>query len=199
MSAFATKNVAIINIEELIKSNASIEYTKVHDREQLHLPIFPIASAPNTTHNDPVLPETFILKIPHGQIYGKNGLVIIDNQIIDELLWPWSDLKKKKTILDTPSLGTLTCVKGSVAVFAQEGSHNYYHWLLEVLPKLALLENKNIEYDYLYLPDLSSPFMLDSLLAMGINKAKILIGKNDSFIEAEMVIAPSFISRSYWT
>src|ERR1700733_1500987 len=82
-----------VTVKEL-KDTKRAKYIRVHNRMHLELPIFPIASSQNSTWADPIIPETFILQIPKGRVYSSNGIVLVDGQLVKELIWPWSALKK---------------------------------------------------------------------------------------------------------
>lgn len=195
----ATEATSVIPIKELVKQKNDMQYTKVRNRIHLDLPPFPIASSKDSTWADPIIPETFIVQVPNGHVYSSNGIVIIDGQLVQELIWPWSKLKKDEKTLNLQNLSTPRKVAGKVAVIAQEGHNNFYHWMTEILPKLALLEEKRIEFDWLYVPKLQLPFMRETLAIFGIDPKKIIEADDNTYIEAEELIVPSFVSRSCYT
>lgn len=181
-----------------LKQLNSLTYIKKQKSERLNFKRFPLASSPSATWESPVIPEAFVLNIPKGRIYSKNGYVIVSQKyLIKELLWPWSDLKKGKQKINLATLPKVKFVKGKVVVLTQEGHSNYYHWITEILPKLALV--KNMSYDYLYLPRLDYPFQHETLAVLGIDPQKIIQADQDTYIEADEVIAPSFVSKSCYT
>ncbi|MES2274287.1 MAG: glycosyltransferase family 61 protein [Chlamydiota bacterium] len=171
-----------------------ISYTKCQDRTQLLLPKFPLASSEDSSWENPMIPETFIVSIPKGQIH-SNDIVLVDNCLVKELLWRWSSLKTN--FLDLNHLSKPEHVEGKVAVISQEGHSNYYHWMVEVLPKLALLEQQHISYDWLYVPT-NLPFMRQTLHLLGVSQEKILATSPDAHIEADLIV-PSAPSLSCYT
>ncbi len=184
------------SFRDLMKENEGVSYVKHYDRMRLQLPTFPLASSEESSWTDPVMPETFILSIPKGKVYSANGLVLVHDGLIKELLWRWSSLRT--TPLDLLSLPELEYVEGKVAVITQEGHSNYYHWMVEVLPKLAILEESNISYDRLYVSSYL-PFMQQTLSLLGVDSEKILIAGRDTYIEAEELIVPSAPALSCYT
>ena len=56
-----------------------------------------------------------------------------------------------------------------------DGSHNYCHFMIEILPRLLTLQNSGVKPDW-YLIDAYLPFHLQSLQAFGIPPEKILYG-----------------------
>ena len=129
----------------------------------------------------------------------KLGSFVLVNKkyLIKELLWPFSFLKKQKNPLDQKDLSNLRHVQGKVVVLAQEGHKNYYHWITEILPKLALL--KGTQYDWVYLPRLTQPFQRETLDRMGVDPRKIIEGDENTYIVADELIVPSFVSKSFYT
>ncbi|RZI46943.1 glycosyltransferase family 61 protein [Candidatus Finniella inopinata] len=189
------ETLQIVSIERL---RTYLTYIKIHDPIRLKFTSFPLASSYSSTWASPVLPKTFIVKIPNGRVYSQNGYAIIAKKYLArELLWQWSPLKKKKKILKQHTLPVVRHVKGTVVVLTQEGHDNYYHWITEILPKLELL--KNIDYDWIYLPRLNHAFQHETLSLLGVDRRKIIEADDDTFIEAEQLIVPSYVSKSCYT
>ncbi len=192
-----SKKISIISIEQLKHINPnSLHYTKVHDPIQLSFERFPIASSEDSTYATPRIPETFILRIPKAYIYSDQGYVIINKQfMISELIWPWSPIKKSQACLE--NLPQAQKLKGTVLVLAQEGHHNYYHWMMEIIPKLALIDQ--LSYDWIYLPRIDLAFQQKTLQCLGINTSKLIQADKNTYIEADELIIPSYVSKSCYS
>ncbi len=137
--------------------------------------------------------ETFVLKIPNGKTYSHYGWIIIDNQLPQELIWKKMDwnLVFVKPITNEP----FKKISGRVAVLGQLAFLNYYHWINDILCRLALLEIFNIEYDYIYVPT-TSKFMLETLQLWGIDEHKIIQPYNENYaIQADELIVPSMVNN----
>lgn len=186
----------IISLRELTEENSGVSYIKHHDRIRLLFPMFPLASSEDSSWADPIIPETFVLTIPKGKVYSTDGIVLANDRLIKELLWRWSFLRSNP--LDLHSLPKCEYVDGKVAVIAQEGHSNYYHWMVEVLPRLAMLEERNVSYDRLYVST-HSPFMRQTLSLFGVNPEKIVEAQPNTYIEAQELIVPSAPSLSCYT
>lgn len=162
---------------------------------QMHFIPFPLSSSSAKTDPDPYIPGTFVLTIPKGRVYSDKGYVIVlRRSLVKEMLWPWSPLLKGEQSIEESTLPAIKKIKGKVVVLAQEGYQNYYHWMTEILPKIALL--KDIPYDWLCLPPLTLPFQKETLLQMGIDFKKIIEMGPLTYMEADQLIVPSFVSRS---
>jgi hypothetical protein len=190
--------IEFISVENLLKKDSSVTYTKWHSSIHMNFKKFPIPSSETSTWNNPVIGESFVLTIPHCHVFSDTGIIIIKgNTVIEELIWPWSNIKRNRK-LSTKTPKTSVTIAGRVAIIAQEGSYNYYHWITEILPKIIMLEELNIEYDWLYLPTLNT-FMRETLTVLKRDFSKIIVANKDTYIEADIVIAPSFVSRSCYS
>lgn len=185
----------IISLQDLMKESG-VSYTKHRNRTRLSFPLFPLASSEDSSWADPIIPETFILTIPGGKVYSVNGIVLVNDCLVKELLWRWSFLRTGH--LDLNDLPKSEYIGERVAVIAQEGGSNYYHWMVEVLPKLAMLEENNISYDRLYVST-QLPFMRQTLSLLGVNQEKIVEARPNTYIEAQELIIPSAPSLSCYT
>ncbi|BDC34445.1 hypothetical protein Noda2021_04030 [Candidatus Dependentiae bacterium Noda2021] len=186
-----------ISVHDLIVQNSAITYTKCHDSMQFNFDRFPLASTPASSCASPVIPETFILSIPNGRAYSSDGVVLVNNQLIQELIWPWSALKRG-SVLQLNALPPVKHIAGKVAVITQEGHANYYHWMTEVLPKLAMLADNNSEYDWLYVTA-HTPVMRQTLEYLGVDLSKVLPIEDNTYIEADELIVPSPPAYSCYT
>lgn len=195
LASFA--GIEVIPLENLLDQNLGIERQIIHNPTRLHFTPFPIASSKESTYATPRIPGTFILKIPNGSVYSSQGIVFTKNTLIKELIWPWSPLKW--SLDELSNIPSPQRINGTIAVLAQEGFRNYYHWLLEVLPKIALLEASEADYDWLYLPKMDLPFQHETLNLLGVDTSKIIEATRNTHIEAGMLITPSFASRSCYT
>ncbi len=74
------------------------------------------------------------------------------------------------------------------------GNTNYWHWLLDVLPRLAILEKVNSDHsniDYYLFPNLDEQFQNESLDLLNISKEKRLSSKDFRHIFADQIIVTS--------
>ena len=186
----------ILPLQELIKLQPDISYIKCRDSMRLTLPMFPIASSIESSWADPRIPKVFIFSVSNGRVFSRDGLVFSNHCLIKDLLWRWSYLRTSS--FDLNILSEPEYVEGKTVVIAQEGSSNYYHWMVEVLPKLALLEENNIDYDRIFVSQFL-PFMRQTLDLFGIKQEKIFEAQSNTYIEAQELIVPSAPALSCYT
>jgi len=152
---------------------------------------FPLAAEPEWLYK---IPGAYVIELEGGSVYSDNGIVLYQGKIYQDSLWTWSALYKAPN--DLFPIPAAVPIKGKVATIALEGKSNYYHWMTEILPRLALLEQANIDYDFLYVPKLQYQFQKDTLKLLGIDCQKIIEGVSNTHIQPTTVIFPSQVARS---
>lgn len=189
--AIPNYNFDIVSIYDLLKTHPDIEYIKCFDEEPFEYNPFPIARFPELHPNKGLLAESFIAKIPHGQVFSWHGWIHIDNNIIQEYIFPYAMLSGQKEMLKHFKFQNLKKITGKVAVITMPFDNCYGHWMCHVLGRLALLELHNIKYDWLYV-SCDLPYMKETLSMCGVDPAKILTPFNENYyIQADEIIVPS--------
>jgi len=79
---------------------------------------------------------------------------------------------------------------GSVAPLNYFCPHNYYHFLIDTLPRLAILKRMGIEPDA-YIVDPYKPFQSQILTALGIQSKQIIAPHNGLMLQADELVIPS--------
>jgi hypothetical protein len=80
---------------------------------------------------------------------------------------------------------------GRVAVLNTRYSHNFYHWMVDVLPRLMPLRRAGMKPDY-YLVDCLTPFQQSVLAALGIDSRQLIQPHCRLLVEADQLLVPSF-------
>jgi len=71
------------------------------------------------------------------------------------------------------------------------GAHCYYHWMLDILPKLGLLELAGIQLadvDHFLVREVNGSFHKETLARLGIDAKKIVVTKDDSYLRCEKLL-----------
>lgn len=190
----AGHNFTIISVKDLIQKYPTIGYQKCFGALPFNYQPFPLSINLNGHPCSGTFLESFVLTIPNGKVQSENGWTPIDHYYIKELVWKTQDwhLQFVKTIPKSK----IQRVHGRVAVITQPCYFQYFHWITEILCRLALLELCNIEYDYLYVTH-HALFMKETLELWGIPTEKIISPTSDTFcIQADQLIVPSIPSTS---
>ena len=182
----------IKTLEQIMENDDQIKYIPCYPARPFIYKELPLADNHYLHPYSGLFKETFILTIPNGQVTGCDGWIIVQDSIINELIW--QNVYLHKDALQQAKKNAPLIKEGRVAVIAQTGNLYYYHWMVEVLGRLALLEMQGIEYDYLYVP-LITPFMKETLELWGINPSKIIVASDDTMVIANELIVPSLVSH----
>lgn len=139
-----------------------------------------------------IFPEAFVLTIDGGRVYGKNGVVITDeDQVLADTAIEWISSVDKHSIFRKNKFRPITYVDKTVAVIASTSAHCYFHWMFDVLPRLELLQRSQIPYDKIYLNPLQHPFQKESFARLGIDPEKVIWATRSAHIKAKKLIVPS--------
>lgn len=186
-----------IGVADLIAQNPSITYIPCDQPRPFDYPRYPFMQFQHLHPHQGSFAKTFILKIPHGRAQSCYGWVIVDNSLyISEM--NWKSLYHHTSLIDQVEPDDITPIAGRVVVLGQPGFYQYWHWVSEILSRLALVEQNGVEYDWLYVPYYNT-FMKQTLNLWGIDPSKIIepSGKLDA-IYAEELIVPSLVSSLHY-
>lgn len=136
-------------------------------------------------------PPRFVLSIPDGRVVGEKGLVITnENQVLRELAIEWDVAPENHSIFSRNLFGP-TLRKGTVASVSSIEAQNYYHWLLDIIPKFQLLEEAHVVPDYYCLNYRGLPFQKATLDILGISLKKIIRATGTTHVQCANLIVPS--------
>lgn len=144
----------------------------------------------------------YVLRLPQGRVWGANGAVVTGEDVFLSDLSREFGLKNPCTehsVFFNVRLPKPAKVSGTVAVAATAGSNVYYHWLLDVLPRLLLLKEVGWlnTVDCFVLNYEGLPFQRQTLGLLKIEEERIVNCYNNRgfHIEAETLLVPSLPSR----
>jgi len=137
------------------------------------------------------LESDFVMQIPNGRAFGEDGLVVSeDNQIISETLILGGEKLEDHNIFKRYKLPK-TIKVNNAALLTSKWRNCYYHWIIDVLPKLHLLEKAEIKPEKYILNDYKCTFQVETIALLGIEEDKIIRLDNESIIEVFNLIVPS--------
>jgi len=141
------------------------------------------------------LPATYTLEIDRGVVVGDYGAVVTPGHRLDFETSEYFgiDRWREHPIFLRPRLPRIEDVSGSLAVLATRGgSTNYYHFLLDVLPRLAVLESclPDTKPDALYLPT-TTRYQQELLALTGLDAATVVETRKHRAVRAETLLVPS--------
>ncbi|NJK50537.1 glycosyltransferase family 61 protein [Candidatus Gracilibacteria bacterium] len=149
-------------------------------------------------------PDTFLISASNCRVIGDEGAVIThDNKLLADVSRHFR--VKIDNINLHPELCRLELPKGkelpgTVAVLATAGGYNYYHWLLDVLPRLEIINNTFSDYYHKidkFLINKVSSFTTQSLAMLEVNPDKVFPLQAKSHFLVEHLIIPSLPGELY--
>jgi len=186
-----------ISVADLVAQNNTITYIKCDDAIPFNYQPFPFMAHEHLQLYHGSFAETFILKIPNGRAQSHYGWVIIDDvYFINEM--NWKHLYHHHCMIDQVAPENISKLPGRVVVLGQLGFFQYWHWLSEILCRLAMVEQQGIEYDWLYVP-FYDKFMKETFDLWGIDTSKIIepVGQNYAICADELIL-PSLVSNLHY-
>lgn len=142
--------------------------------------------------------KQFVLELDNGVVVDEGAIVTSDGKIFKDTETYKSDqqqlMKNGRNITEENPI----FFDGTLAVISSPGQQNYYHWMLQLLPRLKILVESNIQYDkiYLFADNFKYRWQKESLNNvmnyLNIPQDKIiLINKSNYIIEAKKLLVPS--------
>lgn len=140
-----------------------------------------------------------IFEIKNARIWGNNGTVIVNDKFYIKELNRSLPSVKRNPIFYQHNIIKPKLLKGSAAIVTSVAGDVFYHWMIDILPRLIQLQ-KHEQYskiEYFILNKISHQFQIDTLNQLEIPKSKIIEVANlfDYHFEIESLIFPSFTSE----
>lgn len=150
------------------------------------------------------LPSAFVAEIPGGRIWGSNGSIISpDDGLIADVSTEFTTEHSKfipdpykHSIFRQFKLPPVAHVKGTVAALSVSYGDVYYHWMLDLLPRIELLRRNNIDLDQIdkfVVNATITKFQKETLALLGIPETKLICSQSNLplHIQADRLIVPS--------
>jgi len=155
------------------------------------------------------LPATVVLVIPQGRVVGRTGTIHVPaaDACLQEFEWPPRDTDGFRRHLPFGRLNprfwkhaalnawrerlvpSVRECPGRVAVLNATGSHNFFHWTAEVLPRLWTLLRSGERADW-YVVDGYARWQRESLTALGVSLDQVIQPHATLHLEADELLVP---------
>lgn len=120
-------------------------------------------------------PPLFLAHVRSGRLALREGVVISpDDRVFDEFSYQWGSRRSQLPIFRRLRLPVLQRREGVFATILSPGgaTPNYFHWLVETLPRLGILEEAGIEGYRLIVPAELAPWQIESLARLGFGEER---------------------------
>jgi capsular polysaccharide biosynthesis protein len=144
-------------------------------------------------------PETFVVTIPNGRVWGTGHIITPDDQLLDDLsvdfrAEKWTLRPKTASVVRYWKYQKIAEYKKRLAVLSTDGADIYYHWFFQLLPRFELIRRSGIDIqgiDYFIVNGASKSFQRDSLKALGIAHSRVIESSKIPYLRAQELIVPS--------
>jgi tetratricopeptide (TPR) repeat protein/capsular polysaccharide biosynthesis protein len=99
------------------------------------------------------------------------------------------------------TLPPLEFMPGKVAVLSGLSGNVYFHWMVDILPRLEILRQRGVDWaeiDWFVVNSCSSAFQSQTLEILGVPMQKVIASDRHPYIQAEQLIVPSFAGYLGW-
>lgn len=148
-----------------------------------------------------VSPKQVVKVLGNGRVWGMNGAVVTkDDEFVFDVSREFgiNGDYKKHSVFHNFSLGAPKKYKGNVAVVTTAGANVYYHWILDVLPRLLMLKELGLleHIDHIVMNYDGARFQKATLDVIGVKEGQIINCKGDRnfHIEADYLYVPTLLS-----
>ncbi len=165
-------------------------------------------------------PKTFVAAIPDGRVWivpqqnywliSKAIAVITpDNYLLADVSRDYPGFLpgcekhdvRKHSVFNLESFSPLKQIDGSVAVLSGLSGNVYFHWMVDVLPRIELLRRSGrdlAQIDWFLVNSCQHEFQRESLRILGIPEEKVLESDRIPHLQATELIVPSFAGYLGW-
>jgi capsular polysaccharide biosynthesis protein len=139
-----------------------------------------------------VVEPNVVCRIPGGRVIETYGAIVTADDTLLYDLSPYYDVGRATAhpIFLRLGLPAVHHVAGSVGVLTTRGIENYYHFLTDVLPRLALLERAGVTPDA-FVVSRQTRFQREMLDHLGIEASRCIESTEFRHVEADELIVPS--------
>ncbi len=139
--------------------------------------------------------NNFVLQIPNGSVFSDKKIIIDSkNNIIKKVLHPYT-AKKDFVNFDIKNYQKVN-FDGTLAVIDSCGTNNYFHWIVQILPRLYLIQKSGLHFDKLWFSYefQANKFQKETLKLLNI---KPVVAQNEEvYFKATNIISTNIIGNN---
>ena len=133
----------------------------------------------------------FVASIPRGRVLWNYGVSVTpEHRLLSDVSVQFSYSTISHSALHRARFPRIKKIDGRLALLSSYHHHIYFHWMFDVLPRLGLIREANIDVDQ-YIVNTEWPFQNETLSFLGIWSNAIVSPKINDHFEAETLIVPS--------
>ena len=127
-------------------------------------------------------------------VYGPT-IAVVDNQrrLLSDVSVEWGQPPELNWTMRSVWMPPARFLKGRTLILASTGGESYYHWMLDVLPRVGLAEQNGFElerFDHFVVNGIIKPFQRETLQALGIplEKCRFFEKRKKAYLCEEAVL-----------
>jgi hypothetical protein len=142
-------------------------------------------------------PSNYVFELEKGRVFGDQGFVLsYNNELLDdEISKEYKCQPINRHFLLKRKLPAIKKISGKVAVLSTRGESCFFHWILDVIIRLHLIEQAEISVEK-YIVGSSLPFQKEVLSLLNIKSSDIISLNSNSFIEADNLVVTSRVTSA---
>lgn len=149
-----------------------------------------------------MVPERYVLELDGGLLLGRHAAVVTAGRRLDLETSHYFDIRSwhEHPVFWNPWPADQEYVDGTVAVLATRGTgHNYYHFLMDALPRLGLLERafpgfaegRALVRPDAWVVDRSTRYQQELLALLGVDGPRLIEPRPGMALRARTLLVPS--------
>jgi hypothetical protein len=156
----------------------------------------PVVEFLDPGHLSPLaLVQSHLVTVPHGIAWSRGAHLTADGRLIDPLSVGMNLSMDRWLVKRQRFFPKVVRVPGRVISLSTDGHNNYYHWMLDLLPKLFIVLAAGIDRGTFYL-GASTRFQKETLELLGIPPARVIDCNANPFLQADELVVP-FLGRRH--
>ena len=129
-------------------------------------------------------------------VYGPTIAVVDDQQrLLGDVSCEWGQAPEFNWTMRRVWMPSTSFLKGRALILAATGGESYYHWMMDVIPRIGLVKKSGFKlesFDHFVVNGITKPFQQETLQALGIPLEKCRVfGKSKKGYLCEEAILPS--------
>jgi hypothetical protein len=135
-----------------------------------------------------------VAELPHGRVLSPHNAVITGNDdlVVEVSLYFGTSRAREHPIFLHPFPGLPLEVGGRLGVLALQGDSNYYHFMLDVLPRLGVVEQcPDLAPPDLWYAPVGEEFQRELLEMMGVDLSACIDSSQTRHVVAETLVVPT--------
>jgi capsular polysaccharide biosynthesis protein len=141
--------------------------------------------------------SVWLADLPEAEVIGPSIAVVTRKKVLlGDVSVEWGRTSDDHGVMRRFRLPPAISLKGTSVLLATTGGDTYYHWMMEVLPRLLLLQEAGINLsrvDHFLVNGFQKRFQMESLEAVGIPVTKCRTTQGKCRYRCEQLLVPSLL------